>query len=195
MVTSRCHRTKIRWRHDGIAGASRSQHDFLRPPGIFLCPSYCLREVKNARWHRWSHEVKTKTTRFDKMASRWHYEAQNGHTNSTRKWTFARSSGNFLACQRFCDHSRSCCRSPKNSAGGHTMGQDALTNGPMLLRSDPNLKISLFVCPSGVNFGIVWRLHNYNNKIQCTCFCILNKCYLQYFIYYFQGSKSLYNLW
>jgi hypothetical protein len=29
----------------------------------------------------------------------------------------------------------------------------------MFLRSEPNLKISLNVCPSGVNFGTVWRLH------------------------------------
>jgi hypothetical protein len=61
--------------------------------------------------------------------------------------------------QRFCDRSRSCCRSLKNLVGGHTMAKDALTNGPMLLRSDPNFNISLFVCPSDAKFGTVWRLH------------------------------------
>ena len=121
VVPSRCHRTIIRWLHDGIARASRSRVAFLRQSGSFLFPSYCLREAKNARWHRWSHEVKTKMTRFYKMPSRWPYEGQNGHTNSTRKWTFARSFGNFLACQRFCHRSRSCCRSMRNSTGGHTI--------------------------------------------------------------------------
>jgi hypothetical protein len=60
-----------------------------------------------------------------------------------------------LACQRFWNRSRSCCRSLKYSAGDHTM----LTNDTMLLRSDPNLNISLFVCPSDAKFGRVWRLH------------------------------------
>jgi hypothetical protein len=121
VVPSQCHRTIIRWLHDGIARASRSRVAFLRQLGSFLFPSYCLREAKNTRWHRWSHEVKTKMTRIDKIPSRWPYVGQNGHTNSTRKWTFARSFGNFLACQRFCHRSRSCCRSLRNSTGGHTM--------------------------------------------------------------------------
>jgi hypothetical protein len=110
VVPSRWHRTKIRWRHGGIAGASRN-----RVP--FLGSSCFLRIVFLRRLHRWSHEVKTKTTRFDKMASRRPYEAQNWHTNSTRKWTFAMSSGNFLACQTFCDRSRCCCRCLQNLAG------------------------------------------------------------------------------
>jgi hypothetical protein len=59
-------------------------------------------QAKNDRWHRWLHEAKTKMTPFDKMPSRWSYEGQNGHTYSTRKWTFARSFGNLLTCQRFC---------------------------------------------------------------------------------------------
>jgi hypothetical protein len=121
VVPFRCHRTIIRWLHDGIARASRSRVAFLRQSGSFLFPSCCLREAKNTRWHRWSHEVKTKMTRFDKMPSRWPYEGQNGHTNSTRKWTFARSFVNLLACKRFCHRSRSCCLSLRNSTGGHTM--------------------------------------------------------------------------
>ena len=70
--------------------------------GTFLFTSYCIREEKNARCHRWSHEEKTKTTRSDKVASRWPHEGQDGLTNSIRKLTFARSSGNFLTCKRFC---------------------------------------------------------------------------------------------
>jgi hypothetical protein len=46
----------------------------------------------------------------------------------TRKWTFARFFGNFLVCQRFCHRSRSCCRSLRNSTGGHTMALDAPPN-------------------------------------------------------------------
>jgi hypothetical protein len=111
VVPSRWHLTKIRWWHDGIAGASRSRVPFLRLSGIFVFTSYCLLEAKNAILHRCSHEEKTKTTRFDKMASRRPYEGQNWHTNSTRKWTFAMSSGNFLACQAFWNRSRRCCRS------------------------------------------------------------------------------------
>jgi hypothetical protein len=111
VVPSRWHRIKIRWWHDGIAGASRSRDPFLRLSGIFVFTSYCLLEAKNARLHRWLHKEKTKTTRFDNMASRRSYEGQNWHTNSSRKWTFAMFSGNFLACQRFWNSSRSCCRS------------------------------------------------------------------------------------
>ena len=161
VVQSRCHRTIIRWLHDGIARASRSRVALLRQSGSFLFPSCYLREAKKARWHRWLHEVKTKMTRFATMTTRLPYEGQNGHTNSTRLWTFARSSGNFLACQRFYHRSRSCCRSLKNSTDGHTMSSDALTNGPMYIRSDPNLNIFIIVCPSGVKFGTVWRLHYY----------------------------------
>ena len=40
-----------------------------------------------------------------------------------------------------------------------TIAQDALTNGPLVYRSYPNLNIFYIVCPSGVNFGTVWRLH------------------------------------
>ena len=96
-----CHRTIIRWLHAGIARASRSRVAFLRQSGSFLFPSYCHRKAKNARWHRWSHEVKTKMTRFYKIPSRWPYEGQNGYTNSTRKWTFARSSGNLWHAKDF----------------------------------------------------------------------------------------------
>jgi hypothetical protein len=140
-------------------GISHSHVVLLRQSGIFLFSSYGLLEAKNARWHQWSHKVKTKTTWFDKMASWPPYEVQNWHTNVTQKWTFAMSSGNFLTCKKICDCWRSCCRSLKNLAGGHTKAQDGLRNGPVLLQSDPNLNISLFVCPSGANFGTVRRQH------------------------------------
>jgi hypothetical protein len=159
VVPSLWHRTKIRLWHDGIAGASRSRVSFWRLSRIFVFTSYCLLEAKIARLHRWSHEEKTNTTRFDMMALRRPYEGQIWHTNSTRKWTFAMSSGNFLACQRFWNRSRSCCRSLLYSVGDHTMAKDSLTNGTMLLRSDPNLNISLFACPSDAKFGTVWRQH------------------------------------
>jgi hypothetical protein len=47
----------------------------------------------------------------------------------------------------------------KYLAGDHTMAKDAITNDTMLLWSDPNLNISLFVCPCDAKFGTVWRLH------------------------------------
>ena len=70
-------------------------------------------------------------SRFDKMSLWWPYEAQNGHTKSTRKWTFANNSVIFLACQRFCLRSQNCCRSLENTTGGHSMGKDCFANGPM----------------------------------------------------------------
>ena len=41
----------------------------------------------------------------------------------------------------------------KKSPDGHTMGKNALTNGPMSSRFMPNLKISIIVCPSCVIVG------------------------------------------
>lgn len=124
VIQSGCHRTykiswnfMIRWVHDGITRASRSRIAFLRQSITFLFPSYCFHDVKK----KVSLEVKTKITRFYKMPSRWHYEGQNGYTNSTRKWTFAKSSGNFLACQRFCHRTRSSCLTLRNATRGQTM--------------------------------------------------------------------------
>ena len=162
VVPSGCHRTIIRWLHDGIARVSHSRVAFRRESGSLLFPSYCLREVINARWHRWSLEVITKMTRFDKMPSLWPYEGQNGHTNTTRKWTIARSSGNLLARQRFCHRSRSCCRSMKNPPAATRllhMPSWMARYGPMCLRSEPNLEFSFIVCPSYVIFGTVWPGH------------------------------------
>ena len=44
----------------------------------------------------------SKTTRSEKMASRWLHEGQDGLTNSIRKRTYVRPSGDFLTCQRLC---------------------------------------------------------------------------------------------
>ena len=38
---------------------------------------------------------------------------------------------------------------------GHTMGNDGFANGPMFSRSDPNMNIFIFVCPSAFKFGTV----------------------------------------
>ena len=144
VVPSGCHRTIIRWLQDGNARVSRSRVAFRRHSGSFLFPSYCLREAISARWHRWSHEVITKMTRFDKMPSRWPYEGQHGLTNTTRIWTFARSSGNILARQRFCHRSRNCCRSLKNRPAVirlPLMPSRMARYGPMCLRSEPNLNV------------------------------------------------------
>ena len=113
VVPSGCHRTIIRWLHDGIARASCSRVAFRRQSDSFLFPSYCLRKAIHAKWHRWSPEVKTKMKRLDKMPSRWPYEGQHGHRNSLRKRTFAT------------------LPEPEKSTGGHTMASDALTDGPI----------------------------------------------------------------
>ena len=131
VIPSRYHRTIIRWLHDDIVRVSRSRVAFVRQSGSFLFPSYCLREMKNSWYHRWSYEVITMMSRLDKMSLRWPYEAQNGHTKSIRKWTFANTSLNFFAYQRFCLRSQSCCRSLENTTGGHSMGKDCFANGPM----------------------------------------------------------------
>ena len=89
----------------------------------------------------------------------WTHEGPELHTNSTRKWTFGKSSGDFLTCQRFLDHSRCCCRTLRNYPDEHTMAKDVYTNVPMGSRSQPNLKISNFVCPSAVKIGTMWHEH------------------------------------
>ena len=101
VITSRYHRTIIRWLHDDIARALRSRVAFVRQSDSFLFLSYCLRESKNSRYQRWSYEVITMLSRFDKMPWRWPYEGKNGHTKTTRKWAFARTSINFLHTKDF----------------------------------------------------------------------------------------------
>jgi len=51
------------------------------------------------------------------------------------------------------------------------MAQNALTNGAILLRSEPNLFLFLFVCPSCVNIGTVWRQHTVINTKCWSCKC------------------------
>lgn len=128
--------------------------------------------------HRCHDEEKTYLTRFDMMKRRiWHdltrcpqdslmwckmdrrfYTKQN--LNNIRR--------QILACLR---DLASAPEEPENSTGGHTMAWDVLENGPMLLRSEPNLNISLIVCPSGVKFGInrvtVPLTKGHNNEHNC----------------------------
>ena len=82
---------------------------------------------------KWTHEVNTKM-------------------NSLREHF-----GQFFCMPKFCLCSRSCCRRLENTTDGHTMGKDGFVNGPMFSRSDPNLNIFIFVCPSAFKFGTVWR--------------------------------------
>ena len=123
VVPSRYHCTIIRWLHDGIARTSRSRVAFLRQSGQLPVSFVLSSWSENNRWHRWSHKVKMKMTRCP----------HNGHTNSTRKWTFARSFG-------------------KDFATAHEVAAGAL--------SEPSWNISFIVCPSGVNFGTVRQEHN-----------------------------------
>ena len=151
VVPSQFHRTIIRWLHDGIVMASPSHVALLRPSVIFLFPPYCLREAKMHNATDDHTKLRRRMTRLEKIPSRWPFEGQDGHTHSTRKSTITLSSGKSLACQRFLKPSRSSCRTEKLNRWSY----DGIRFPP----SDPNLNISIFVCPSGVNFGTVWRLH------------------------------------
>ena len=126
--------------------------------GSFFFPSYCLRESKNARYHRWSYEVITiiSDTIWQDAITMVLRRAKWTHEVNT-KMSLREYFGQFFACQRFCLCSRSCCRSLENTTGGHTMGKDGFANGPMFLRSDPNLNIFIFECPSAFKFGTVLR--------------------------------------
>ena len=58
--------------------------------------------------------------------------------------------GQFFAWQRFVPFT-----SLENTTGGHAMDKDGFANGRMFSRSDPNLNIFIFVCPSAFKFGTV----------------------------------------
>ena len=98
-----------------------------------------------------------------------------GHTKMKHCMIIA----SFFWQPKFPEDSWSWCWCRKHITGVHMMTCNTLTNGPMclrclydvsmntaelrdslgrILRSSPNLKISLIVFPSGVNFGTVWGL-------------------------------------
>ena len=109
---------RIRWLHAGIVRASRSSRvPFLRHSSSVVFPSYCVIGAKMP-------------------------DGTDDHTNSTRIWTFAKSSGNSLTCQRFLHSSRSCCRSWWNCNDVFIV---ALTNSPMFTRLEQNVNFSIFV--------------------------------------------------
>ena len=122
---------------------------------------------------RWYHKWQDPHT----MVSRWPHGGHDGHKNSTLICNF----GNVLTCQRFCQHFRSCCRTFKNSAGGHAIALYALANVSNLqklnrssydsliwtrecLKFVPDQsrwrKMSLIVCPSRGKLRIGWRGYN-----------------------------------
>ena len=112
-MTSWSHRHTIkvsqsvtRWLHDGYAKASRRRVAFWRPSASSVCQSYCHRVEKMPDGHTNQQDVHT-------MVSRWPHGGREGHTKSTRRCNFGKTFGNFLTCQRFCEHSRSCCRTLK----------------------------------------------------------------------------------
>ena len=96
----------------------------------------------------------------------------NEHQNMKHRMIFR----GFFGTQRFREDSRSCCRCLRNTTCGRTMAYDDVTNDLMFYnvytifcmltselrdsvrptrRSPPNLKMSLFVCPSLLKFGTV----------------------------------------
>ena len=97
---------------------------------------------------------------------------QGGHMKMKHYMIFRSSFGS----QRFHKDSRSWCWCKRTTTGVHMMAYDALTNGLIFfsdvfmitsklqdsvrpaLQSPLNLKSSLIVCPSGVNFRTVWLM-------------------------------------
>ena len=74
---------------------------------------------------------------------------------------------NLLANHRYPEVSRSWSRWSRNTTGVVMMAYDILTNGLMLsqcftmfLRSLSICQIFVFLCPLGINFGIMWRQWN-----------------------------------
>ena len=104
-------------------------------------------------------------TRSDKIHSRWPYEGQDGHTNATRKWTFAWS-------WNVSEYIGTAHEVPTETEKINRWSYDGKRwhkTCPMILRSDPNFNIFFIVCPSGVNFGTVWRLR-YHRMTTCWVF-------------------------
>ena len=89
----------IRWVHGGITRASHSRIAFLRTIDHLLVSlvlfSRCEKKEKKKKEKNISRS-KNEDDTILQDALTWHYEGQNGYTNSTRKWTFARSSRNFF---------------------------------------------------------------------------------------------------
>ena len=114
---TKCHTVATRWLCEDLAKSCIHRKTIGKHRVSIVLPSCGVQ----FRYRRWPHEVKTMATRTHRMSTRWPHGGQEGHTKSTRSCTFGKTFGNFLTCQRFCEHSRSCCRTPKTSAGGHTM--------------------------------------------------------------------------
>ena len=118
--------------------------------------------------------------------------SRNWSLMDSRICPFGRSFGNSFACQRFCEDSRSWCQCGRNTSRIHTMAPHEWLDVLMMflelrdsvrpaLRSLPNLKISLIVCPSGINFRTVWRYLNKDPRFHfiglCELFCTAVQLY------------------
>ncbi|CAC5418054.1 unnamed protein product [Mytilus coruscus] len=78
-------------------------------------------------------------TRLNKMPSRWPYEEQNRHTNSTPKKSLRTVFRKLFDMLKILPPLTKLLPEPENSAGEHTMSLDAITNGP-IRRSNKRLK-------------------------------------------------------
>ena len=154
VVPSRCHHTIIRCPQDGIARVSRSRLAFVRLSNNFLFRIVFVRRKMPDGTDDYANKVLRKhdLTRCPNDG------LPKGILNIRIKHDLDPSQCLrviFLACQRFCHRSRSCCRCLKKSTGNHTMAQDALTDVPTFPRSEPNFNTSFIVFPSGVSFWTV----------------------------------------
>ena len=142
---------------EGIARASRSRVTFVRQSAA----SCVLRMVfvrRKYRWHRWSHEVNTKMTRLDKMASRWPPDALRRakltHEVNT-KMNHREEFGKFFDCQRFenaHEVAPDVWKTRPAIVRSSTIAYDVLTNGLISIRSHPKLENFLFL-PIRVSIG------------------------------------------
>lgn len=80
------------------------------------------------------------------------YDGQNEHTSSAHKRTFARSFRNCLATKVLTTAYKVAAEDEKLQRRSYD-GLRFLNEWPNgVLPSEPNINISFFVCPSGVNF-------------------------------------------
>ena len=165
MIPFRYHRTTIRWLHDDIARASRSRVACVRQLSSFFFPSHCLRESKNARYHRYNDYVTIwqDAITMTLQRAKWIHEVNT--KMSLRK--------NF--CHFFLH--------AKDFAFAHEVGAEAWKIQPAIPRwvkmasrmtrcchDQTRIWTIIFVCPSAFKFGTVWRQHKGNRTNYFLCF-------------------------
>ena len=154
---TKCHTVATRWLCEGLA-KSCSHRKTIGKHRVSIVLSSC--GVKG-RCRRWPHEVKTMATRTNRMSTRWPHDGREGLTKSTRRCTFGKTFGNFLTCQRFYEHSRSCSRTPKKLGRRSHDGLGCSPEWPDVFHDHSRCcKFPPSCVHRGAKIGTVWRQHN-----------------------------------